>query len=176
MSFGRREQGGGENASERVQALESARSERSFQIDTDIISNGSKTLCRREKTMIESVQVVSVPVSDQDRAKTFYTDTLGFDLRTENAFDEGMRWIEVVPKGSTTSLSLMTWFEAMPPGSLQGLVFVVGDVHATHDELLARGVTFDFAPRQMPGGLQAVFRDPDGNGFVIAERSHLDRT
>jgi len=86
MSFGRREQGGGENASERVQALESARSERSFQIDTDIISNGSKTLCRREKTMIESVQVVSVPVSDQDRAKTFYTDTLGFDLRTEKCF------------------------------------------------------------------------------------------
>ena len=53
--------------------------------------------------MIEGVQVVSVPVSDQDRARAFYTDTLGFELRTENAFGEGMRWIEVAPKGSTTS-------------------------------------------------------------------------
>ncbi len=120
--------------------------------------------------MIECVRVVSVPVSDQDRARAFYTGTLGFELRTENIFGEGMRWIEVAPKGSTTSLSLVTWFEAMPPGSLQGLVFAVDDVHATYEELLAKGVPFDFAPREMPGGLQAVFRDPDSNGFVIAAR------
>ena len=120
--------------------------------------------------MIEDVQVVSVPVSDQDKAKSFYTDTLGFELRTENVFGEGMRWIEVAPEGSATSLTLVTWFEAMPPGSLQGLVFAVDDVHATYEELLAKGVPFDFAPREMPGGLQAVFRDPDRNGFVIAGR------
>jgi len=120
--------------------------------------------------MIEGVQVVSVPVSGQDRAKSYYTDTLGFELRTENAFGEGIRWIEVAPQGSTSSLSLVTWFEAMPPGSLQGLVFAVDDVHATYEELLAKGVPFDFPPREMPGGLQAVLRDPDGNGFVIAGR------
>jgi catechol 2,3-dioxygenase-like lactoylglutathione lyase family enzyme len=121
--------------------------------------------------MIEDVQIVSVPVSDQDRrARSFYTETLGFELRTENAFGEGMRWIEVAPQSSTTSLSLVTWFEAMPPGSLQGLVLTVDDVHATYEELLAKGVPFEFAPREMPGGLQAVFRDPDGNGFVIASR------
>ena len=45
--------------------------------------------------MIEGVQVVSAPVSDQDRAKSFYADTLGFELRAENTFGEGMRWIEV---------------------------------------------------------------------------------
>jgi catechol 2,3-dioxygenase-like lactoylglutathione lyase family enzyme len=120
--------------------------------------------------MIEDVQVVSVPVSDQDRARTFYTETLGFELRTESAFGEGVRWIEVAPKGSTTSLSLVTWFEAMPPGSLQGLVFAVDDVHATYEDLRAKDVPFEFPPREMPGGLQAVFRDPDGNGFVIAGR------
>src|SRR3712207_2731338 len=125
--------------------------------------------------MIECVRVVSVPVSDQDRARAFYTDTLGFELRTENVFGEGMRWIEVAPEGSAASLSLVTWFEAMPPGSLQGLVFVVDDVYATYEKLLAKGAPFDFPPRQMPGGLQAVFRDPDGNGFVIAEigRAHV---
>jgi catechol 2,3-dioxygenase-like lactoylglutathione lyase family enzyme len=120
--------------------------------------------------MIEGVQVVSVPVSDQDRARSFYIDTLGFELRTEDTFGEGMRWIEVAPHGSTTSLTLVTWFEAMPPGSLQGLVFSVDNVHSTYDQLLAKGVSFDFPPREMPGGLQAVFRDPDGNGFVIAGR------
>jgi catechol 2,3-dioxygenase-like lactoylglutathione lyase family enzyme len=120
--------------------------------------------------MIEDVQIVSVPVSDQDRARSFYTETLGFELRTENAFGEGMRWIEVAPQSSTTSLSLVTWFEVMPPGSLQGLVLTVDDVHATYEELLTKGVPFEFAPREMPGGLQAVFRDPDGNGFVIASR------
>ena len=114
--------------------------------------------------MIEDVQVVSVPVSDQDRAKSFYTDTLGFELRTENIFSEGMRWIEVAPKGSTTSLTLVTWFETMPPGSLLGLVFAVDD------ELLAKGVPFGFPPREMSGGKQAVFRDPDGNGLVLWER------
>jgi catechol 2,3-dioxygenase-like lactoylglutathione lyase family enzyme len=121
-------------------------------------------------TMIEGVQVVSVPVSDQDRARDFSTHTLGFELRTENTFAEGMRWIEVAPKGSTTSLTPVRWFEDMRPGSLQGLVFAVDDVHATYEELLAKGVPFDFAPREMPGGLQAVFRDPDSNGFVIAAR------
>jgi catechol 2,3-dioxygenase-like lactoylglutathione lyase family enzyme len=118
--------------------------------------------------MIEGVQVVSVPVSDQDSARAFYIDTLGFELRTEDTFGEGMRWIEVAPKGSTTSLTLVTWFEAMAPGSLQGLVFAVDDVQATYDELRGKGVPFDFAPHEMPGGQQAVFRDPDGNGFVIA--------
>ena len=46
----------------------------------------------------------------------------------------------------------MTWFEAVPPGSLQGLVFAVDNVRATYEELLAKGVPFDFPPREMPGG------------------------
>jgi catechol 2,3-dioxygenase-like lactoylglutathione lyase family enzyme len=95
-------------------------------------------LRKEQTTMIEGVQVVSVPVSDQDRARDFYTHTLGFELRTENTFAEGMRWIEVAPKGSTTSLTLVRWFEDMPPGSLQGLVFAVDDVHATSKSFLAR--------------------------------------
>jgi hypothetical protein len=59
--------------------------------------------------MIVGVQVVSVPASDQGRAESFYVDTLGFELWTENAFGEGMRWIEVAPKGSTTSLSFVSY-------------------------------------------------------------------
>jgi len=114
-----------------------------------------QTLGREKTTMIQGVQVVSVPVSDQDRAKSFYMDTLGFELRTENVFGDVMRWIEVAPQGSTTSLTLVTWFEAMPPGALQGLVLAVDDVRATYEELLVEGVSFDFPPREMPGGLSS---------------------
>ena len=120
--------------------------------------------------MIDQVQIVSVPVSDQERAKDFYLNTLGFELRQEAPFGDGMSWIEVAPEGSTASLTLVTWFESMPPGSLQGLVVATDDIRATHEELVARGVPFDFPPTEMPGGTQAVFRDPDGNGLVLWER------
>jgi catechol 2,3-dioxygenase-like lactoylglutathione lyase family enzyme len=69
--------------------------------------------------LIKNVQVVSVPVRDQEWAKSFYVDALEFEVRADNPFGEGMRWIEVAPKGSTTSLTLVHWFEGMPPGSLQ---------------------------------------------------------
>jgi catechol 2,3-dioxygenase-like lactoylglutathione lyase family enzyme len=120
--------------------------------------------------LIEQVQIVSVPVSDQARAKAFYVDILDFDLLEDTPFGSGMRWVQVAPKGSTTSLTLVTWFESMPPGSLQGLVVATEDIHATYDELSAKGVLFDFPPTEQPGGLQAVFRDPDGNGLVLWER------
>jgi catechol 2,3-dioxygenase-like lactoylglutathione lyase family enzyme len=120
--------------------------------------------------MIESVQIVSVPVSDQGRARTFYVDTLGFELRADQGWGDGMRWVEVAPEGSATSLTLVTWFESMPPGSLQGLVLTADDIHATHEELAGKGVPFDFPPTEMPGGTQAVFRDPDGNGLVLSQR------
>ena len=120
--------------------------------------------------MIDQVQTVSVPVSDQERAKDFYLNTLSFGLRLEAPFGDGLRWIEVAPEGSMTSLTLVTWFESMPPGSLQGLIVATDDILATHEELVARGVPFDFPPTEMPGGTQAVFRDPDGNGLVLWER------
>ena len=120
--------------------------------------------------MIDQVQIVSVPVSDQERAKDYYLSTLGFELRQEAPFGGDMHWIEVAPEGSTASLTLVTWFESMPPGSLQGLVVATDDIRATHEELLSRGVPFDFPPTEMPGGTQAVFRDPDGNCLVLWER------
>ena len=59
----------------------------------------------------------------------------------------------------------------MSSGSLQGLVVLADDIHATYDELLAKGVHFDFPPTEMSGGTQAVFRDPDGNGLVLTGRT-----
>lgn len=113
---------------------------------------------------------MSVPVNDQEQAKSFYTEILDFELRADNQWGEGMRWIEVAPEGATASLTLVTWFEAMPPGSLQGLVVATEDIEATHKKLVDRGVHFDMPPTDLPGGAQAVFRDPDGNGFVLWQR------
>jgi catechol 2,3-dioxygenase-like lactoylglutathione lyase family enzyme len=63
---------------------------------------------KRGAVVIDQVQIVSVPVSDQERAKNFYVTTLGFEIREDTPFGEGMRWIEVAPEGSTASLALVT--------------------------------------------------------------------
>jgi catechol 2,3-dioxygenase-like lactoylglutathione lyase family enzyme len=76
---------------------------------------------------IQEVRVVSVPVSDQERAKRFYLDTLGFELVRDESVP-GMRWIQVKPPTCTVSLRLVTWFESMPPGSLHGLVLGSDDL------------------------------------------------
>jgi catechol 2,3-dioxygenase-like lactoylglutathione lyase family enzyme len=125
----------------------------------------------RATRLIRDVQVVSVPVNDQERAKRFYVDMLSLELRADNAWGEGRHWVEVAPEGATTSLTLVTWFASMLPGSLKGVVFLVDDVRATYEVLIARGVTFDVPPEDQPWVPQAVFRDPDGNGFVLAQAS-----
>jgi len=121
--------------------------------------------------MIESVQVesVSVPVSDQVQAKEFYVDTLGFELQVDNTWREGMRWSEVAPEGSTTSLMLVTWSACMLPGMYRVVVVATDDIRAIHEELVAKGIVFELPPTETPRGMQAMFRDPDGNALVLWE-------
>ena len=68
---------------------------------------------------VTSLQVVSVPVSDQDRARQFYADVLGFSTEIDSQFGEGMRWVMLRPPGGGTAITLVTWFDAMPAGSLK---------------------------------------------------------
>ena len=119
--------------------------------------------------MIDHVQAVSVPVTDQERARRFYVDVLGLELRTDAEFGAGDRWVEVAPAGARTSLSLVTWFESMPPGSLQGLVLGAPDIHRAYDELSRRGVRFTSLVREELWGTFAVFEDDDANGIVLVE-------
>ena len=120
--------------------------------------------------MINQVQIVSVPVEDQEQARNFYVEVLGFELRQDNEWGEGMRWVEVAPENGAVSLSLVTWFDSMPAGSLQGLVVATDDINTTHEELTNKGVHFDMPPTKQTGGVQAMFRDPDGNSFVLWQR------
>jgi predicted enzyme related to lactoylglutathione lyase len=119
---------------------------------------------------IANVSVVSVPVSDQDRAKEFYVEKLGFDLTREDDSIPGIRWIQVTPKGGSTSLTLVTWFDTMPAGSLQGLVAVCDDLERECEELRTRGVTVERPLERQPWGFEAVIRDPDGNRLVLQQR------
>jgi predicted enzyme related to lactoylglutathione lyase len=117
---------------------------------------------------VEQVAVVSVPVSDPERAKAFYVDKLGFEVRNDIQAPE-MRWIEVAPRGDNTTLTLVTWFDSMPAGSLRGLVLRSKDIESDFRQLSEKGVEFVGPPQTQPWGTDAVFRDPDGNQLVLQQ-------
>ncbi len=120
---------------------------------------------------IVNLEVVSVPVSDQDRAKQFYMGKLGFTLEMDSSLgDGGMRWVMLRPPGSGTRITLVTWFETMPAGALKGSVLGCDDIARTADELAARGVTFsEDEIQEAPWGRWKTFDDPDGNGWVLQQ-------
>ena len=122
-------------------------------------------------TKSAQIVAVSVPVSDQEQARDYYVDTLGFELQVDNAWRKGMRWIEVAPEGSATSLMLVSWSESLLPSLYRVVVIATDDIQAIYEELVTKGVFFDLPPTELSSGTQAMFRDPDGNALVFWERS-----
>lgn len=117
------------------------------------------------------ISIVSVPVSDQERAKAFYRDVLGFQVVREAEASPTQRWIVMKPPSGLVSISLVTWHEAMKPGSLQGIVMDTSDIDRAHQKL--RGAGLDITPvQEAPWGRFASFHDPDGNGWVLATSYH----
>jgi catechol 2,3-dioxygenase-like lactoylglutathione lyase family enzyme len=120
---------------------------------------------------ITHLEVVSVPVTDQDRAKSFYTEKLGFVAMMDSSFAGGdMRWVMLRPPAGTTAITLVTWFDTMPAGSLRGAVLGCDDLEKTLADLEARGVAFNEAEvQEAPWGRWKTFDDPDGNGWVLQQ-------
>lgn len=125
--------------------------------------------------MITRVETIAIYISDQQRSLDFYTKKVGFEVRKDIPFgppDAGLRWIEVAPRGAETVLALFT-----PPGyedrigSIDGLVFMCDDIHATATGMKERGVEFLREPVQIPSGWWAQFQDPDGNSFGLSQSS-----
>ncbi|AYY12096.1 glyoxalase [Actinobacteria bacterium YIM 96077] len=114
---------------------------------------------------ITQIRTLTVPVSDQDQAKDFYVETLGFDLVADNTM-EPMRWLEVAPKGATTSV-VLGLHPDMTPGSQRGVLLVTSDIDTDCKRLRQAGVELD-GPVEQPWGRQATFSDPDGNAFVLS--------
>lgn len=118
---------------------------------------------------VKDVTVVSVPVSDQDRARDFYVRVLGFELIRDDASIPGLRWVQVAPAAGATALTLVTWFETMPAGSMRGLVLVCDDLDSDFERLRAAGVRFDGPPQEQGYAKEAVCYDPDGNMLVLQQ-------
>ncbi|AVP98646.1 hypothetical protein C7S18_16270 [Ahniella affigens] len=117
---------------------------------------------------ITSFEIISVPVSDQQRAKRFYTDVLGFELIRESPMGPGMSWIQLAPPGQNVTIALVTWFDTMKPGGLQGVMVNTPDIDAEYQSLQGRGLELSEIKTE-PWGRFAMFKDPDGNGWILRE-------
>jgi predicted enzyme related to lactoylglutathione lyase len=126
------------------------------------------------------LELVVVPVSDVDRAKSFYIEQAGFNLQVDHRAGDDFRVVQLTPPGSACSVALMRNTESA--GSLQGLHLVVSDIDGARAALVERGTgvseIFHFeSGTQVPGpdpqrsdyGSFLSFNDPDGNSWLVQE-------
>jgi lactoylglutathione lyase len=129
------------------------------------------TESKQSPTTVSSIGVVMFTVADQDAALAFYTEKLGFELRSDSRFGENgeMRWLEVAPPGSVARLALNPPMYDEPGGSSIGVE--TKDVLGEHARLSAiGGIDVDPEPMRTPGApLMFMLRDPDGNHVVVVE-------
>ncbi len=120
---------------------------------------------------ITGVHTIGVPVTDQDRALSFYTDVLGFEKRTDASLGGGRRWIEVAPPGSAITIALVTASPKAPAPVETGIHLTSADADADHATLRARGVDADDVLRWPGVPPMFTFRDIDGNGLEVVQQS-----
>ena len=117
------------------------------------------------------LELIQVPVSDVDRAKSFYVDQVGFNDDHDHQVSDELRFVQLTPPGSACSIALTSGAHEMEPGSLDGLQIVVDDAEASREELAQRGV--DVSDVQVfPWGSFVFFKDPDGNGWALQAMTH----
>ena len=128
------------------------------------------------------LEVVTIPVSDLDRAKTFYAEKMGFNVDIDHQVSADVRFLQLTPPGSACSIHLGPGTEQLKPGSMEGLFLVVSDVKAAREMLFERGVdvgevrVFDsgeYRPSHEGETLDLVgvvfFKDPDGNRWMVQQ-------
>jgi predicted enzyme related to lactoylglutathione lyase len=114
------------------------------------------------------LELVSVPVSDVDRAKAFYAERVGFHLDHDHRVSDELRFVQLTPPGSGCSIAIGTGISTKAPGSVAGLQLVVADIEAARAELVGRGVEISEVA-DYPWGRFVFFSDPDGNGWAVQE-------
>ena len=134
--------------------------------------------------MITKQSHSTVYVTDQDRAKTFYTEKLGFEVR-DDARMGNFRWLTVAPKTQPDHCIVLMLISTSPmmneaqaaslralveAGALGGGVLMTDDCRREYEELKGRGVTFVREPNEMPYGIEAVFTDDSGNFYSLTQR------
>ncbi|HEY3000349.1 MAG TPA: VOC family protein [Acidimicrobiales bacterium] len=132
--------------------------------------------------MITNVSLVTLYVTDQDEAKKFYTEVLGFEEHTDVAMGDGFRWVTVAhPDHPELEVTLMlpgppldegvaeAVRRALANGTMGGFGLCTTDCHKTYEDLTAKGVEFVQTPADRPYGIEAVMRDNSGNWLVLVE-------
>lgn len=133
------------------------------------------------------LELVVIPVSDVDRAKTFYNEKVGFSEDVDTRVSDEMRVVQLTPPGSACSIGIGTGITDAAPGSVRGLHLVVSDIEATRAELVERGMDvseirhFESGtwvpgpdPQRRDYSSYADFSDPDGNTWVLQEVGRSD--
>jgi lactoylglutathione lyase len=131
-----------------------------------------------EKTMdipqpfISAIATIGIPVTDQDRALGFYTETLGLEKQLDVPLPQlGGRWITIAPPGSTTTIALLPALQGVPVGVETGIRLASPDAAATHQRLRDRGVDVDELLRWEGVPPMFAFHDPDNNGLKIIQQT-----
>jgi catechol 2,3-dioxygenase-like lactoylglutathione lyase family enzyme len=126
-----------------------------------------------------ALEVVTLPVSDVDRAKSFY-ESLGWRFDIDLVVSDDIRTVQFTPPHSACSIQFGKGGTAAEPGSAAGLILVVKDIDAARADLVSRGVDVSEVEERKPPGFdgpegersyfaRASFRDPDGNTWVLQE-------
>ncbi len=133
--------------------------------------------------MITNVSLVTIYVDDQDAARDFYVNVLGFEARDDITMGDGFRWVTiahpnqpelqltlVVPGPPLDDEAAQSVRRLMEKGALSAAGLEVDDCQRTYQELVDKGVTFLQEPSERPYGVEAVMRDNSGNWLVLVER------
>lgn len=123
---------------------------------------------------MKTIEVISIPVSNQETAKAFYLK-LGFEVIAESPYGNGSHWIQLGIPDQVTSITLVNrWpLKAMPAGSLQGLFLETDDLDREVKELKMKGVDI-LRVDHSPLGKLAWLTDPDGNGITLHEHISME--
>jgi catechol 2,3-dioxygenase-like lactoylglutathione lyase family enzyme len=114
------------------------------------------------------LELVMVPVSDVDRAKSFYTERVGFNADFDQTVNPELRFVQLTPPGSACSIAVGTGITNAAPGSINGLQMVVSDITVAHAELSRRGVEVSEI-QDLGWGRFVFFSDPDGNRWAVQQ-------
>jgi catechol 2,3-dioxygenase-like lactoylglutathione lyase family enzyme len=114
------------------------------------------------------LELVAIPVSDVDRAKSFYSEKIGFNVDHDHTVSDELRFVQLTPPGSACSIALGTGLVDAEPGSARGLQMVVTDINAAREELIGRGVEVGEV-QNFDWGSFVFFNDPDGNAWAVQQ-------
>jgi catechol 2,3-dioxygenase-like lactoylglutathione lyase family enzyme len=116
------------------------------------------------------IELIFIPVTDVDRAKSFYVDQVGFHADHDYQVSDQVRFVQCTPPGSACSIAFGMGITQMAPGTQRGVQVVVPDAAAARQQLLDNGVSASEVDVQ-PWGKFVTFDDPDGNGWILQELS-----